>query len=214
MGFTSAWAISSHSDAFIAELSPRLLPAMEADRAVPGARQRWERWQQTPLPDYDTWYAPAASPAFTASDAAAVESFRELTAPGENADDVCVGNAEPRFYVVDDVWAAQERDGIFISVHSKKYAVASLFHAIGPARAALLPGWCGNFLLTSAQVRQSLSSVERALSFDDTERTSAEARDWLDYRTDEESVLDGPLRLWRTAAQKGLGLCGVAVHLY
>ncbi|MFF3621008.1 hypothetical protein [Streptomyces sp. NPDC002467] len=213
MGFTSAWAISSHSDAFIAGLSPLLLPAMEADRAAQGARQRWERWQRAPLPDYETWCVPAASPARTAADAAAVESFRELTAPGDNVEEACFGRVEPDFYVVDDMWAEQERDGIFISVHSKEYAVASLFHAIGPARAALLPGWCGNFLLTSGQVRQSLPSVERALSFTDSERAAAQARDWLYYSANQEHVLDGPLRIWRTAAREGLGLCGVAVHL-
>ncbi|MEU6760677.1 hypothetical protein [Streptomyces sp. NPDC046685] len=213
MGFTSAWAITSHSDAVISELSPRLLPAMLADRAAPRARQRWEQWQQASLPDFDTWYAPAASPAFTASDAAAIESFRELTSPGDNVDEVCSGRADPEFYVVDDVWAEQEEHGIFISVHSKEYAVASFFHALGPVRAALLPGWCGNFLLTSEHVRQSLPSVERALSFTDAERVSAEAQDWLRYSDGEERVLDGPLRLWRAAAREGLGLCGVAVHV-
>ncbi|MGW5777611.1 hypothetical protein [Streptomyces sp. NPDC003863] len=39
------------------------------------------------------------------------------------------------------------------------------------------------------------------------------ARPDLDCTKDEESVLDGPLRAWRTAARRGLGLCGVAVHL-
>lgn len=29
----------------------------------------------------------------------------------------------------------------------------------------------------------------------------------------EESVLDGPLRVWRGAVAKGYGLCGVAVHV-
>ncbi|GGU06523.1 hypothetical protein GCM10010289_29650 [Streptomyces violascens] len=31
---------------------------------------------------------------------------------------------------------------------------------------------------------------------------------------DEESVLDGPLRIWRHAAKCGLGLCGVSVVIY
>ncbi|MFC9392473.1 hypothetical protein ACFTWS_04825 [Streptomyces sp. NPDC057027] len=39
------------------------------------------------------------------------------------------------------------------------------------------------------------------------------ARPDLDYSKEEESVLDGPLRAWRTAARRGPGLCGVAVHL-
>ncbi|MFJ2191931.1 hypothetical protein ACIOJE_29025 [Kitasatospora sp. NPDC087861] len=210
MGFTSVWAITSHSDSFISDLSPRLLPAMEADRSQPRAQERWERWLQAPLPDYRTWYRSSGS---TLADNAAVESFRELTAPGLNVDDMCCGEADPDFCVIDDVWTNQPGDGLFASANSKEYAIASLFHAIGPARASLIPGWCGNFLLTSAQVRQTLPRVERALTFTEAERSAADAQDWLHYSPREESVLDGPLRLWRAAAEIGLGLCGVAVHV-
>lgn len=204
MGFTSAWAISSHTDDTIAELTPRLLPALRADSGHPDARRRWHQWQRAPLPDHHSWHD---------ADRAAVDSFHALTAPGRHVDDVCAGITDPTFYIVDDVWEGQEQDGIFLSIHRKDYAVTSLFHAIGPTRAALLPGWCGNFLLTAAQARQALPQVEQALTFTPPERTLAEARDWLDYAKDEESVLDGPLRVWRTAAESNLGLCGVAVHL-
>ncbi|KOU90228.1 hypothetical protein [Streptomyces sp. XY533] len=214
MGFTSAWAISGHPDSFIAELSPRLLPAMEADRHRPGAQDGWRRWQRAPLPDCATWYAPPGTPAAIAAVHAAVDSFLELTAPGQHVDAVCDGTADPLFYVVDDVWAGQAQEDVFLSVHSKEYPVASFLHAVGPARAALLSGWCGNFLLTSAQVRQHLGAVERALSFGPAERAAADAQDWLSYTPGEERVLDGPLRMWRYAAGNGLGLCGLAVHLY
>ncbi|MFJ6717145.1 MULTISPECIES: hypothetical protein [unclassified Streptomyces] len=204
MGFTSAWAISSHPDDTIAELAARLLPAMRADHEHPEAQRRMRRWQRAPLPDHRTWYE---------GDQAAIESFHALTAPGGHLDDVCAGAADPAFYVVDDVWEGQGQDGMFISVHRKEYAVASLFHAIGPSRATLLPGWCGNFVLPSAQVRRRLPDVERALTFTPSERARAEAQDWLDYGKAEESVLEGPLRVWRTAAGMGEGLCGLAVHL-
>ncbi|MFJ9774421.1 hypothetical protein ACIRVF_24830 [Kitasatospora sp. NPDC101157] len=210
MGFTSVWAISSHPDSFISELSPRVLPAMEADRSQPLAQQRWSLWQQAPLPDYRTWYR---SPEFTAADGAAVESFRELMAPGPHVDDLSSGLVDPDFSVIDDVWADLPAEGMFVSVNSKDYAVASFFHAIGPARAALLPGWCGNFLLTSAQVRRTLPCVERALTFTQDERAAADAQDWLYYSPTDECVLDGPLRIWRAAADDGLGLCGLAVHV-
>ncbi|MER7579675.1 hypothetical protein [Kitasatospora sp. NPDC097691] len=211
MGFTSIWAISSHPDPFIAELSPRLLPAMEADRSEPHARRRWERWQQAPLPDYRTWYRSSGHTA--AADDAAIRSFLDLTTPGRHVDDLCSGTVDPDFSAIENVWADRSDDNIFTSVHSKDYAVPSFFHAIGPARAALLPGWCGNFLLTSAQVRRTLPDVERALAFTDAERAAADAQDWLHYSPREECVLDGPLRLWRTAAANGLGLCGLAVHI-
>lgn len=213
MGFTSAWAVTSHPDAVLADLAPRLLPAMRADRARPQARRRWREWQRAPLPDFRTWYARAGGPVFTAADAAAVDSFRALTAPGRHIDDVCDGTADPAFYVVDDVWDGRSREEMFLSIHRKEYAVASFFHAIGPARAALLPGWCGNFLLTAAQVGRYLPRVERALSMTAAERAAAVAQDWLDYSPGEEHVLDGPLRVWRAAARRGHGLCGLAVHL-
>ncbi|MER7536726.1 hypothetical protein ABTX77_18375 [Streptomyces sp. NPDC097704] len=210
MGFTSAWAISSHTDQVVTDLSPRLLPAMRADRAHPDAERRWSAWREESLPDFRTWYALGRAD----RDAwAAIGSFQDLTAPGRHVDEVCAGSVDPSFSVLDDVWEGQDEDSMFISVHSKEYAVSSLFHAIGPARAALLPGWCGTFLLNAAQVRESLPRVERALTFTPAERAAAEAQDWLDYIKDEESVLDGPLRVWRTAARRGLGLCGVAVHV-
>ncbi|MFB8405263.1 hypothetical protein [Streptomyces sp. NPDC055912] len=216
MGFMSAWGISSHTDQVIADLSPYLVPAMSADRAEPHAERRWQAWQQSPLADYRTWYSDGSGVRYGGSaraDVAAVESFRSLTAPGRHVDDACAGRAHPSFSVLDDVWEGQSEDSMFISVQSKDYAVSSLFHAIGPARAALLPGWCGAFLLGSAQVRDSLPPVERALTFTPTERNAAEAQDWLDYGEGDESVLDGPLRVWRTAAREGLGLCGVHVHV-
>ncbi|MFF0559425.1 hypothetical protein [Streptomyces sp. NPDC004266] len=210
MGFTSAWAISSHADEVVTALGPRLLPAMRADRAHPDAGRRRAAWQREPLPDHRTWCSPRGGGG-EAWDA--VESFRALTAPGRQVDEVCDGSVDPSFHVLDDVWEGQDEDGMFLSVHRKEYAVSSLFHALGPQRAALLPGWCGTFLLSAPRVRESLPLVERALTFAPAERAAVEDRDWLDYAEGEESVLDGPLRVWRTAARQGLGLCGVAVHL-
>ncbi|MER7767177.1 hypothetical protein [Kitasatospora sp. NPDC096140] len=210
MGFTSIWAISSHPDAFIADLAPLLLPAMEADRSEPHVQRRWERWQQAPLPDHRTWYGSSGHPA---ADDAAVRSFLDLTVPGRHVDDLCSGTVDPDFSAIENVWTDRADENIFVSVNSKDYAVQSFFHAIGPARATLLPGWCGNFLLTSAEVRRTLPDVERALTFTDAERAAAEAQDWLHYYPGKECVLDGPLRLWRSAAASGLGLCGLAVHI-
>ncbi|KOU68222.1 MULTISPECIES: hypothetical protein [unclassified Streptomyces] len=118
--------------------------------------------------------------------------------PGTDA--VRDGTADPSFHAVDDVWAEQAQEDVFVSVHSKEYPVAS--------------GLCGNFLLTSAQVRQHLGAVERALSSGPAERAAADAQDWLSCTPGEERGLDGPLRMRRHAARNGLGLCAVAVHLY
>ncbi|MEU7260632.1 hypothetical protein AB0B21_33210 [Streptomyces rimosus] len=215
MGITSAWSISAHDDAFIAAMAPRLLPLIAAEQENPIARERWDRWQREPLPDFRTWWKPGVRTC--QEEAEAVHSFHELTASGEHVQKMYDGlSPEDDFSLITDVWEqVDDAQDIFLSVHTKEYALRSFFHAIGPVRAALFPGWCGNFLLTHAEVRATLPAVERALGFTPGERAMAEEQDWLDYPgSDEESVLDGPLRMWRQAAADGRGLCGVSVVIY
>lgn len=209
MGFTSAWSISAHDDSFIGSLAPRLLPLIAAERDEPLARERWDRWRREPLPDFRTGWKPGWS---GGREADALHSFLKLTAGGEHVQKMYDGLPPDDFSLLTHVWdLVTGPEEIFVSVQSKEFAPQSFFHAIGPGRAALLPGWCGNFLLTSAEVHETLPAVERALGFSPQERAAAEAQDWLDYRKDEESVLDGPLRMWRHAAAHGRGLCGVSV---
>ncbi|MFG3207773.1 hypothetical protein [Streptomyces sp. NPDC048192] len=213
MGFTSAWSISAHDDDFITALAPRLLPLIAAERAEPLARERWERWRQEPLPDFRTWGKPFGQ--FCRREADALDSFLELTASGQHVQEMYDGLSPDDFSLLTHVWdLVTDTEDIFVSVKSKEYALRSFFHAIGPARAALLPGWCGNFLLTSAEVRQTLPAVEQALGFTAEERARAKDQDWLGYGDEEESVLDGPLRMWRHAAAHARGLCGVSVTIY
>ncbi|ANP50670.1 hypothetical protein J2Z21_004428 [Streptomyces griseochromogenes] len=200
MGITTAWSISAHDDGYLGnELAPRFLPLIEAERNEPLARERWARWTTG-----DTWPGEPS------------EDFLELVRGGDHVQKMYDGlSADDPFSVLHDVWDQEGiGDRLFISVQSKDWAVWSFFHAIGPARAALLPGWCGNFLLTSAEVRDTLPRLERALTFDPAERAAARRRDWLGYSPEEESVLDGPLRMWRLAAQAGMGLCGVSLTIY
>lgn len=209
MGFTSAWGISAHEDALIAELAPRLLPAIEAERADPESRRRWDRWRRFPLPDHRLWYA-GYGDEFGSPEERGLRSFRELTSAGERVTEACC-DADDGFRVL-DLWDRQPDPGLrYVSVHVKEYAVGAFFHAIGPERAAALPGWCGNFLLTAAEVRLVLPGVERALAFTPDERAAVDAQDWLDHA--DEGAVDGVLGVWRRAAAAGLGLCGVAVHL-
>ncbi|NUQ96145.1 MAG: hypothetical protein HOY79_06130 [Streptomyces sp.] len=209
MGFTSAWSISAHDDSFIGTLAPRLLPLIAAERDEPLARERWERWRREPLPDFRTWWKPGWS---GGREADALDSFLELTAGGKHVQKMYDGLPPDDFSLLTDVWdLVTGPEEIFVSVQSKEFALRSFFHAIGPRRASLLPGWCGNFLLTSAEVHETLPALERELGFTPQERAAVEAQDWLDYRKDEESVMDGPLRIWRHAAAHGRGLCGVSV---
>ncbi|MEV0411538.1 hypothetical protein AB0I68_12230 [Streptomyces sp. NPDC050448] len=62
--------------------------------------------------------------------------------------------------------------------------------------------------------RWTLPGVERALAFTPAERARVADRDWLDYGARDEHVIDGPLRVWRTAAAAGRGLCTVALHVH
>ncbi|MFI9251773.1 hypothetical protein [Streptomyces sp. NPDC053069] len=214
MGITSAWSISAHNDDFIGTLAPRLLPLIAAERDDPFARERWDRWCREPLPDYRTWWEPFGRSCQREADS--LNSFLELTASGEHVQKMYDGlSPHDDFSLLTDVWdLVTGAEDIFISVHSKEFALRSFFHAIGPDRALLLPGWCGNFLLTSSEVRETLPAVERALGFTPKERAEAENQDWLAYHDDEESVLDGPLRMWRQAAADARGLCGVSVTVY
>jgi len=210
MGFTSAWSLSAHDDSFIGTLAPRLLPLIAAERDEPLARERWERWEQEPLPDFRTWWNPFGRSGGREADA--LDSFLELTTGGGHVQKMYDGLPPDDFSLLTDVWdLVTGPEEIFVSVQSKEFALRSFFHAIGPDRAAALPGWCGNFLLTSAEVHETLPDLERALGFTPHERAAAEAQDWLAYGKDEESVLDGPLRIWRHAAAHGRGLCGVSV---
>lgn len=200
MGITSAWSISAHADTFFDTLAPRLLPLLAAERAEPSAQRHWDRWQRQALPDFRTWWS-----SFGRADreeAEALESFHELTAAGDHIQRIYDGlSPDDDFSLLTDVWeGVKDSQEIFLSVQSKDFALRSFFHAIGPDRAALMPGWCGNFLLTSAEVRETLPAVERALTFTPEERAAAEDQDWLNYLEDEETVLDGPLRMWRQAA--------------
>lgn len=95
---------------------------------------------------------------------------------------------------------------VIVSVR-KDNPVAALFHGLGPARAAALPGWAGDAVLTSDAVRRLLPAVEAAFAVTGAERARLLARidDWTGDQEPEE-LLDGPLRVWRDAAGAGMGL--------
>ncbi|MFE8950362.1 hypothetical protein [Streptomyces sp. NPDC007856] len=162
MGITSAWSISAHDDDIISALTPRLIPLIAAERDEPFARERWDRWCREPLPDFRSWWNPFGQSCRREADA--LDSFLELTASGEHMQKMYDGlSPDDDFSLLTDVWdLVTGSEDIFISVQSKEFALGSFFHAIGPDRALLLPGWCGNFLLNSAEVRQTLPAVERA----------------------------------------------------
>ncbi|WP_328398584.1 hypothetical protein OHS70_17590 [Streptomyces sp. NBC_00390] len=206
MGFSSAWAITAHTDEVMAELLPRVRPLITRQQLQEDTRREWRAWCADPLPDHRQWDPLWRDP----ERGRALMGFLRLTSAAP-LDELHSGDCTFDLY---DVWE-QAADEVrpWFGIHCKEYAVSALFHAIGLRRAALLPGWCGDFALDAQDVRGSLPAVERALTFTPRERAAAEVRIWLDEGPEDESVLDGPLRCWQQAAEAGLGLLGASVHL-
>ncbi|MGW3039864.1 hypothetical protein ACWC9T_07365 [Kitasatospora sp. NPDC001159] len=109
--------------------------------------------------------------------------------------------------------AGSGSDGTCTVVARKASPVAALFYALGADSAALLPGWCGDFLLTADGVRAALPDAERALRLDGERRASVLDRiaEWMTGMGDDPEfaagdLLDGPLRVLQHAAKAGLGV--------
>lgn len=83
-----------------------------------------------------------------------------MTAASTRTTDVC--NAGD-FWTIRGVWERQPDSGnCYMSAQSQDCAVSAFFHGISPQHAARLPGWCGNAVLASAEVRSALPEVEAA----------------------------------------------------
>ncbi|WP_322761877.1 hypothetical protein [Frankia sp. Cr2] len=63
-----------------------------------------------------------------------------------------------------------------VQVTRRVPAPEALFHAIGPARARLLPGFLGNFVLTSGQLAAALPGILAAFAFSPHERGQVRGR--------------------------------------
>lgn len=110
---------------------------------------------------------------------------------------------------------AQEGAGLFAATARKANPFWALAYALGAEAALQLPGWFGDFLLDSAQVRARLPRAEQALALTGARRREVVERihGWLDGFGDEpahdaDALLDGPLRVLRHAARTGQGVAG------
>jgi hypothetical protein len=97
----------------------------------------------------------------------------------------------------------------------KDNPVAALFHGLGPERACALPGWAGDALLASSEVRAGFPAVESVLSLPEAGRQQVLQRmsDWPDVGSDAAEILDGALRVWRETAAAGLGLVSFRISV-
>jgi hypothetical protein len=107
--------------------------------------------------------------------------------------------------------AGDGRDAVVI-VTREVDPVAALFHGLGPARATRLPGFFGNFVLTSAECRAAEPAVGEAFGLDDQEQAAVLDRidQWLETGdTDKpaEQILRAVPAIWGRATRLGLGVC-------
>jgi hypothetical protein len=110
-----------------------------------------------------------------------------------------------------DLMPRAEDAGVFVAAARKASPVAALFHGLGAQDSALLPGWFGDFLPTGDEVAAVLPRAARALGVSGTRRdeilsrVSAWTRAMGDAPVfDAAELLDGPLRVLRHAADRGL----------
>ncbi|MFG3252662.1 hypothetical protein [Streptomyces sp. NPDC048172] len=199
MSSSGLWVVGAMSGADIARLAPDTVPAIRHAAASPVLAAAWRRWERDAAPG-----------------GGAVPVWRE---DGYNTDEALrlldMVNGSPLDALdslgaldVIDWWNELDTDiEPFTSSARKDNPVAALFHALGPERAAALPGCLGDAVLTAAELRAALPRVEAALAFTAPERETALARaaDWPEAE-DPAALLDEPLRVLREAAASALGL--------
>ncbi|MEU0844357.1 hypothetical protein ABZ370_33445 [Streptomyces sp. NPDC005962] len=199
MGMSSFWAVGALGAEDIGELARRAAPAIAAAAARPSAVAAWGRWER------DAARGGGAVPVWGADGYNTEEALHLYGMVDDSAFDALDRSCELH---VMEWWDRFDGDvDPFIVAVRKDNPVAALFHGLGPARAAALPGWAGDAVVTSAGVRRLLPAVEGAFALTGAERARALARigDWPGDQEPEE-LLDGPPRVWQDAAGAGMGL--------
>ncbi|MFD9128198.1 hypothetical protein [Kitasatospora sp. NPDC059571] len=112
----------------------------------------------------------------------------------------------------------QEGEGLFCAAVPRGDGAAALMWALGLDTTLRLPGCCGQFLFDASQARSALPAAEQALAMDPPRRAhvAARVRQWLDEMADDpnhdiDELIDGPLRVLRYAARKGVGAVGLTL---
>jgi hypothetical protein len=202
------WLIAAMPEERVKELAPRFHSAVDRHAAQAEHQTAWRNWCESPdlvpgrfpglLPEAPRLYSPL--PAVAAFEALVGET------PWDN-----LGAERINFYAAENYFDSVEPVCVLVR---KGSPVAALFHGIGPARARLLPGWLGNFLLMPDEVRDLEPQINEALTMPAEEHARAlqRIRDWLNAMGDSgdkeaDQLISGPLRTWRAAVQANAGLC-------
>lgn len=200
------WVLAPVPDEVAAAIAPVLGPTIEQQRTR--TQELWRRWNAAPERVGVRTLRCAAQGAQMDLDADS-EAFQELSA------------ACPLDEYSEEIYAALDR----IPTHwrhlalapgcRKGFPAAALAHGLGPRRFALLPGWFGDMVLTSQQVRSALPDVVAALNLGEEEHPVVEQRvvEWLCDSGDGDAreaavMLEGIVPLWRAAVDEQAGMLG------
>lgn len=201
MGMSGCWLVGALGEADVAELAPLAVPAIEATAARAAAVGTWARWER------DAERGGGAVPVWREDGVYNTEAALHLySLVDDSAFDAMDGSG--KLHIM-EWWDRIDTDAVepFVESVRKDNPVAALFHGLGPERAGKLPGWAGDAVLAADEVRRRLPAAEAALAVSGAERERALARidDWAGEK-EAEALLDGPLRVWRGAAEAGTGL--------
>jgi hypothetical protein len=205
MGASGMWVLLVARDEDLEPYRARFAALLAEHAARPDVQALWRGWRDQP----ELVHGYTAEPGGT---------HRSLDQPNEAFLHLGAGYpiADPDLDLVRDCQNLAEdgRDAIVVNTR-KVDPVAALFHGLGPARAASLPGFLGNFLLTSAEVRAAEPAVAEAFRLDQAERAAVLGRieQWLetgDTGTPAEQILRAVPAIWGRATRLGLGVCATS----
>lgn len=212
MGATGLWVVGTLPDEELRELlrtAARTPPPPAPDRAGLAAELAW--WRGRAGESLFREPAPGEQDQSAGEDAYRLCAFLDSCRDGSEA-------VEDFREVVMEHFHAQDQEGLFAAVARKANPFWALAYALGPDATLQLPGWFGDFLLDSREVRACLPEAEQALTLTGARRREAVERihTWMtrlgdDPGHDADALLDAPLRVLRHAAHTGRGVAG---HTY
>ncbi|WP_344636183.1 hypothetical protein [Kitasatospora cystarginea] len=209
MSFLGMWVLAAVPDEVVDDVAPVLGPHIDGQRELARTQELWRRWSAAPerVGGLRALRRRGSGPSMALD--ADSEAFQELSSACP-LDEHC-----EEIYAALDRIPADWRHLALAPGCRKGFPVAALAHGLGPRRFALLPGWFGDMVLTSQQVRETLPDVVAALELTAEQRREARQRavEWLCDSGDGDpgeaaTMLDGVVPLWHAAVERQAGLLG------
>ncbi|MGA5822472.1 hypothetical protein ACPC54_31985 [Kitasatospora sp. NPDC094028] len=183
MSYYATWFLILAPADAVERHGPALRAQLAEHAAAPGTRALWQRWERGEL---------------------GLDELEAL-ASGPFGLDV-----EAMYAVWEDCGDLRPYGAVSAR---NRFPMLGLAHALGPARMAELPGWFGDLVLSPAEVRATLPTVEAVFALDGAERAEAERRavEALWSADPVRDLFDTAVPIWRTAAAGGHGLIGAQI---